>query len=232
MPCASASTCTSTWRGSRIELLDVDGRVGEVRLALALRRRERTLGLVGGLDHLQALAAAARRRLHRERPAVLVAEPHELLGSRHRIRRPRDDRNAGAGHEPPRLDLRAHRLDRLGRRADPDDPRLLARAGEGGVLREEPVAGMDRLGARHAAPRRGSARRSGSSRPARPGRRGTPPRRSGRAATRGRPPSRRRRCAIPSSRSVRKTRIAISPRFATRTFENGAASGTRRILSE
>src|SRR5919197_1434654 len=29
---------------------------------------------------------------------------------------------------------------------------------------------------------------------------------------------------MPSSRSVRKTRIAISPRFATRTFSNGATS--------
>ena len=34
------------------------------------------------------------------------------------------------------------------RRADEHDARLLARAGEGRVLRQEAVAGMDRLGAR------------------------------------------------------------------------------------
>src|SRR5262245_44905356 len=36
---------------------------------------------------------------------------------------------------------------------------------------------------------------------------------------------------MPSSRSDRNTRMAISPRFATRTFEKGGASATRRILS-
>ena len=40
-----------------------------------------------------------------------------------------------------------------------------------------------------------------------------------RGARRGPPPSRRRPMPISSSRSVRKIRIAISPRLATRTFE-------------
>ena len=55
-------------------LLDVDGGIGEVRLALALRGLERALGLGRRGDHLHAAAAAARRRLDRDRPAVLVAE--------------------------------------------------------------------------------------------------------------------------------------------------------------
>ena len=51
-------------------LLDVDRGVGEVRLALALRRLERARCLVGRGDHLHAAPAAARRRLDRDRPAV------------------------------------------------------------------------------------------------------------------------------------------------------------------
>ena len=45
------------------------------------------------------------------------------------------------------------------------------------------------------------------------------------AACPGRAPSRPRRSPIPSSRSVRKILTAISPRLATRTFENGAMRG-------
>ena len=61
--------------------LDVDRRVGEVRLALPAGRLERALDLVGRANDLEALAAAARRRLDRERPAELVAERDDLLGA-------------------------------------------------------------------------------------------------------------------------------------------------------
>ena len=114
------------------------------------------------------------------------------------------------------------------RRADPGDARVLDGAREGSVLGEEAVAGMDRLGARPLARRRRSARRRGSSRPPGPGRPGTPRRPRARAARRGLPPSRRRPAPIPSSRRVRKIRTAISPRFATRTFEK---SGIARVFS-
>ena len=43
-----------------------------------------------------------------------------------------------------------HQLDRFGRRADPDEPGLLDRTGEAGVLREEAVAGMHGLRATRA----------------------------------------------------------------------------------
>ena len=65
--------------------LDVDGRVGEVRLAFAPGGLERALGLVGVAHDLQALAAAARRRLDRDRPAELVAEPAHLVGGLDRL---------------------------------------------------------------------------------------------------------------------------------------------------
>jgi hypothetical protein len=44
-------------------------------------------------------------------------------------------------------DLVAHDLDRLGARADEDDPGVGARARELGVLGEEAETGVDRLGA-------------------------------------------------------------------------------------
>src|SRR5262249_19003110 len=47
-----------------------------------------------------------------------------------------------------RRDLVAHHLDRFGRRTDPRDARVHERAREVGVLGEEPVAGMDGVGAR------------------------------------------------------------------------------------
>ena len=45
------------------------------------------------------------------------------------------------------FDLVAHRLDGFDVGSDKDDAGLFERAGEGGVLRQEAVAGMDRLGA-------------------------------------------------------------------------------------
>ena len=128
--------------------LDVDGRVGEVRLPLALGRLERALRLVGVLHDLQALAAAARRRLDRERPAELVAEPQHLFGGGDRLGRPRNDGHARRGHALAGGGLRAHHVDRLGRRADPDEPGAGDRSREAGVLGEEAVARMHGLGSR------------------------------------------------------------------------------------
>ena len=46
--------------------LDVDRRVGEVRLPFALRGSERLRGLGRGVDDLHALAAPARRSLDQQ----------------------------------------------------------------------------------------------------------------------------------------------------------------------
>ena len=56
-------------------------------------------------------------------------------------------RDAGRPHQLLGVDLRAHRVDRLGRRADPGQPGADDRAGEVGVLGQEAVAGVDRVGA-------------------------------------------------------------------------------------
>src|SRR5215210_2854038 len=88
--------------------LDVHRRIREVRLALASRRLEGTLGIVSVAHHLQPLAAAARRRLDRHRPAELVAEAAHLCGRLHGLRDAGDDRHARRTHALPGLDLRAH----------------------------------------------------------------------------------------------------------------------------
>ena len=56
------------------------------------------------------------------------------------------------------LDLAAHRADRVDRRADEDEPGLGDARGEVGVLGEEAVAGVDRVGAGRGGPRRGCDR--------------------------------------------------------------------------
>src|SRR4029079_2140706 len=106
---------------------------------------ERALRLVWALNDLQSLATATGRRLDRERPAELLAEPQHLTRRGNRLRRPRDDRNASRGHALAGGGLRAHHVDRLGGWPDPDDPRTGDGAREAGVLGEEAVARMHRL---------------------------------------------------------------------------------------
>ena len=125
--------------------LDVDGRVGEIRLPLPLRGLERLRRLLGRADDLHPLAPAARGGLDQERVADLRAERHDLLGRADRVGRAGDDRHAGRLHRLARARLRAHQLDRGGRRPDPRQARALDGARERGVLREESVAGMYRL---------------------------------------------------------------------------------------
>ena len=56
-------------------------------------------------------------------------------------------RHAGLRRHLARRDLVAHQADRFGARPDEDQPGALDRLGEGGVLRQEAVAGMDGVGA-------------------------------------------------------------------------------------
>src|SRR5947208_10878793 len=116
--------------------LDVDGNVREVRLALAPGGLESASGFVGVAHDLQSLAATAGRRLDRDRPAQLAAETADLLRGFDRLRHAGHDRHAGGQHSLARLDLRAHRVDRVRRWADPHDTGVAARARELRVLRE------------------------------------------------------------------------------------------------
>ena len=127
------------------EPLDVDGRVGEVLLPLPRRSVERALGVAGLADDLHALAAAAGGGLDDQRVADLVAERDHRRRAVDRIDGAGDDRHAGGAHRSARRGLRAHQLDRRGRRADPREARFLDRAREGRVLREEAVPRVNRL---------------------------------------------------------------------------------------
>lgn len=77
---------------------------------------------------------------------MFVAERADLLGVLDGIVRPRNDGDAGVGHDRPSLRLLAQPLHRVAGGTDPGDPLSgLDAPGERGVLREEAVSGMDRV---------------------------------------------------------------------------------------
>ena len=112
------------------EPLDVDGRVGEVLLALPRRGLEGAARFVGPVDELHPFPAASGRRLDDQRVADLLAERDDALDGADRLDRARDDRHAGGTHRGARRGLRPHQLDRRRRRPDPGQARLLDEAGE------------------------------------------------------------------------------------------------------
>jgi hypothetical protein len=93
------------------------------------------VGEPGRVTHDAHAAAAAPGRGLDE-----YGEEGDWLGER------RQHRYARGGQDPLRLDLRAHRRDRLGRRTDPDEPGIRYGMGEVRVLGEEAVPGVDRVG--------------------------------------------------------------------------------------
>ena len=119
---------------TRQEALEEHAVVAEPGGRLTPRRGHRGLEVLGALDDAHAAPAAARGRL----------DQHGVLGRLGRVRRHRG--HAGSGGRLLRAHLVAHQLDRLRRRPDEDHARLRARAGERGVLGQEAVAGMERVG--------------------------------------------------------------------------------------
>ena len=113
-----------------------DAVVTECRLGLASRRFERLCELGRIPDHPHSAAAAARCRLDDQREADLAR-----LSAR-------NDRYACRLRDSLRLELVAADTQRVRRRSDPDELRRVHRFGEVGVLGEEAVAGMDRIGTR------------------------------------------------------------------------------------
>ena len=128
-------------------LLHVDGAVAERRLGLGLSLTHGAGQLGGLLDDADALAAAAGRRLDHHRQADVAGDDLGLGGALDDALGAGRDGHAGGGHRRPRRRLVAHELDALRRRADELDALLAAEAAELGALGEEPVAGVDGLGA-------------------------------------------------------------------------------------
>ena len=122
--------------------------------------------LVALAGHLQAAAAAAERRLDRDRQAVLVGEREHLVGAARPGRRCREP----AGRRPPArcggpAVLSPSLRIAVGRRADPGQPGVDHGLGEVGVLGEEAVAGVDGVGPGLAWRSRSACRCAGTSRP-------------------------------------------------------------------
>ena len=144
-------------------------------------------GLAPGLVERRRRAGrrSATTRMPRPPPpidALTMTGIAELLGERLRLgdrsstgsSLPDEDRHAGLLGDLPGGDLVAELVEDLRARADEGDARLVAGAGELGVLGQEAVAGVDRVDLVLPAPARRCRRcpgRRGSARPAcRPGR--------------------------------------------------------------
>ena len=135
--------------------LDV-ARLVEITLDEALSAPERRDGLPGGrleqlgdlLDgagDLHAAAAAAEGSLDGHRNAVLAGERDDFVGVLDRVGGARDQRRLGARGDVAGRHLVAKVADGLRARPDPDQSGVDDGLGEVGVLREEPVTGMDRV---------------------------------------------------------------------------------------
>ena len=111
--------------------------VAEGGLGLARRGLDRRDELAGIAHHAHAAAAAAGARLDEQRVADLV-----------RVGAARHDGHARALRQLARGVLAPERRERAGRRAHEHEPRRAAGLGQLGRLREEAVAGVERLRAR------------------------------------------------------------------------------------
>ena len=116
-------------------------RIAERRLRLAAGRLD-LLGQLGQFaDHPHTATTAACRGLDENGQLIRVdGFGIELVENRH----------SRGGHHLLGLDLGAHRRYSGGRRADPCQARVQHGGGEFGVLREESVAGVDRVRTRRA----------------------------------------------------------------------------------
>ena len=192
LPWASPSTWISMWRGSSTNFSMNTRSSPNALFASFLQDGEALAALNVVVRDAQALAAAAGRGLDHHRIADALGDRDGLVGRADRAVVAGDRADLGRQRELLRRDLVAHRLDRVGLRADEDDAFLLERSAERRVLRQEAVARVHGLGAGvlarlddaldHEIALRGRAA-DRSAPPRRPSRRGARP---------CRPPSRRR----------------------------------------
>ena len=117
--------------------LDEDGPVAERTLRLGPGGLDLGLQPVEGAYDAHAAPAATRRGLHHQRQVGLG-----------RLGRRREHRDAGPVSDLLGADLVAHRRDHVGRGADPGETGIDDGAGEVGILGQEAIAGVDRVGPR------------------------------------------------------------------------------------
>ena len=128
-------------------LFEKHRRITKRALSFALCLVEQGFELGGGFDDAHTATAAAEGRFDDERKTYLFGDLLSLCTVGNGILGPRQDGHAdllghGAGGS-----FVAHIVEELWPRADPDDTRLFTSTGEGGVLGEKPVAGVDGIDA-------------------------------------------------------------------------------------
>ena len=148
LPWASAKTWISTWRASTTAFSRISSPEPKALSASARAVRMASSEIGVALDQAHAAPAAAGGRLHHHRQADLARLLLEVGVALVGALVARHAGHAGIDHAALGGGLVAHGGDGGRRRADEDQPRLFAGRGEGLVLREEAVAGMDRVGAR------------------------------------------------------------------------------------
>ncbi len=126
--------------------LDEHGAVAERGLGLALCALHGGEQLVGGVDDAHAAPAAAGRGLDDRRQADVGQRGLQVLRAVIGNRDALQGRHAVGGHDLFRGHLVAHAADRAGRGTDEDQSGGDAGLGEVGVLGEEAVPGVDRVG--------------------------------------------------------------------------------------
>ena len=129
------------------ELLEVHGVVAERALRFPSRRVERALQLLRRRYDAHSLAAASGRRLEQYRIAELLRDLRRLFCVGQRLGSPGHHGYSVRDRECPRRGLAAHRRDRFGGRADPDESRVTHRSREPFPLGQKSVAGMNGFGA-------------------------------------------------------------------------------------
>ena len=134
---------------ARHQLLDVHVTVAERGARLGLAAFVGLIDFVEAGDGAHAAAAAAGERLDHDRSAIAQrGEKFARVVEARRRRGAAQNRHTASLGQRARLHLVAEQLEHLGARSDEGDAGEGAAAGEGGVLTEKAVAGMNRVAAR------------------------------------------------------------------------------------
>jgi hypothetical protein len=128
-------------------LLDIDGIVPKGSARFRTRGRQRHHEVGPGARHLHAAPTAASGGLDDDRVADLVGDADRIALFRHRAFRTGHDRDAQPLCSALGLDLVAHDADVVARRSDEGDVVGGQDVGELGVLGQEAIARVDRVGA-------------------------------------------------------------------------------------
>src|SRR5690625_3950150 len=129
------------------ELLEIDVAVAEGRLGLLARAVELPREFVFRLHHAHSAAAATGRCLDHDRVADLCRDLPRLAHARDHAVGSRHHRHTRLAHRLFGQALVAHQVDGARRGADKLDVMVGADGAELGVLRQEPVARVDGVGA-------------------------------------------------------------------------------------